>query len=201
MLYGMVIDLKRCVGCTACMIACRAENFTPAGIFLTKVLKGEKGVYPAARMTFLPLQCMHCKNPPCVRVCPVGATQQREDGIVVIDQQRCIGCRYCMQACPYGMRSFLATKAEYYPGCNFTPYEVVGGEKYAVGTVAKCNLCLHRLERGLEPACVAVCPAQARRVGDLADPKSEINRLIAERGAFQLYPHFGTDPSIYYLPE
>lgn len=201
MRYGMVIDLRRCVGCTTCMIACKVEHFTPPGVFLNKVIKGETGVYPQARMIFFPVQCMHCADAPCVRACPVGATQQRSDGIVWVDQEMCIGCRYCMQACPYGMRSFLTGKAEYYPHQDSTPYELVGTDKNIAGTVTKCDFCLSRLGQEKEPACVTACPAQARIFGDLDDPWSEVARLIRSRGAFQLYAELGTHPSIYYLPE
>jgi len=194
----MVIDLKRCVGCYGCQIICKAEHFTPPGIFWARVLKEEFGDYPARRIS-LPLLCMHCREPECLRVCPTGATQQRPDGIVVIDKNQCIGCRYCMVACPYNARYFYAGPRSYYPA-GFTPYEELGYQNHVPGTVQKCDFCVERLERGLEPACVANCMCKARYFGDLEDPESQVSRLIRERRGFQLNPELGTDPSVYYLP-
>jgi len=196
----MVIDLKRCVGCQACTIACKVENFTPLGVFLARVLTKEYGEYPSVRREFWPVLCNNCADPACVKVCPTGATLQREDGIVTIDAQKCIGCRYCMMACPYRVRFFLARKESYF-STGPTPYESFGEEHkdYQTGTTVKCDFCLDRVDKGLEPACVRVCPAKARYFGDLNDPESEVSRLITLRGGFQLLPEKGTDPSIYYL--
>src|SRR5512140_1114459 len=105
--YGMVIDLGRCVGCGACAMACKAENFTPPGVWWTKVILGESGKFPAARRTMFPSICMHCDNAPCVQVCPTGASYKRSDGIVAVNYDQCMGCRYCEAACPYGARTFL----------------------------------------------------------------------------------------------
>ncbi len=199
---GMVIDLKKCAGCYACVAACKVEHATPPGVFWCRVVKLESGVYPQVRRISLPLQCMHCANPPCERVCPSGATRRRADGVVTIDYDVCIGCRACMAACPYEARYFLAELKGYYDGQGLAPYEEVGysNNGYVRGTVTKCNFCVERIDAGKEPACVANCPGKARYVGDLDDPESEIARLIGKRGGFQLYPELGTDPSIYYLP-
>ena len=208
--YGMVIDLKRCIGCYGCQIACKAENFTPPGITWALVLKNEQGSFPAVRRLSLPMLCMHCAEPACEKVCPSGATVKEEDGTVTVDCETCIGCRYCMVACPYGSRYFNDRELNYY-GDQRTPYEEVGADPpegleskprraRRTGRVEKCDLCSHRREQELEPACVANCMAKARYFGDLDDPYSEVSRLVREKGGFQLNPELGTDPSVYYLP-
>lgn len=204
--YGMVIDLKRCVGCYGCQISCKAEHFTPPGITWAVVLKAEEGKFPSVRRLSLPLLCMHCAEPACEKVCPSGATVKEADGTVTVDKETCIGCRYCMVACPYGARYFNDRELNYY-GSYRTPYEEMGaappgGEasEHRTGRVEKCDLCSQRRERGLEPACVANCMTKARYFGDLEDPYSEVSRLIREKGGFQLNPELGTDPSVYYLP-
>lgn len=204
--YGMVIDLRKCVGCRSCQVACKVENFVPPGVFFSRVLLQERGKYPYARLEFIPVQCNHCANAACVKVCPTGATSQRaEDGIVTVDATKCIGCRYCMMACPYRQRFYLAynpPKKTYFPA-GPTPYELMGRKlrKYSPGTVVKCDFCVAagRLDKGLEPACVATCTAKARTFGDLNDPESEVSRLITTKGGFQLLAEKGTDPSIYYI--
>ena len=196
--YCVVIDLKRCIGCYGCLVACKAENFTPPGVFWARVLKREDGKYPSVRRLSLPLLCMHCAEPACVDVCPTGASTQREDGIVFIDAEKCFGCRYCMMACPYGSRFFHYRERPYFPA-GFTPYEEIGRKKHPTGVVEKCNLCLERIEKNLEPACVANCMTKARYFGDLEDPGSEVSRQIRQRHGFQLRPEAGTDPSVYYL--
>lgn len=196
---GMVIDLKRCIGCNACTIACKAENATPPGVFWSRVLEREVGKFPSAKRIFLPILCNHCKSPPCKEVCPTGATYQDENGIVLIDYDKCIGCRACMAACPYEVRYFWDDRRTYYPG-YITPFEAVGYAKFQVGVVQKCTFCQHRLEQGLEPACVVTCPTNCRFIGDLEDPDSKVSRLIAERQGSQLLAELGTDPSVYYLP-
>lgn len=198
--YGMVIDLKKCVGCTACAMACKAENATPAGVWWNRVLTGEQGKGAAARRTQLPLMCMHCANAPCAQVCPTGATQKRPDGIVVVDYDKCIGCRYCQTACPYDARSFVDQIRAYYPKYGPTPFEKLGYARHQAGVVEKCDLCLHRVEKGQEPACVQTCISYARTFGDLDDPNSEVSRLITTRHGYTLKPELGTGPSVYYLP-
>ena len=203
--YGIVIDLKRCVGCRSCQVACKATNFSPPGVFFSRVLLQEKGKYPYAKLDFVPVQCNQCNNPACLDVCPTGATSKREDGIITIDPQKCTGCRYCMIACPYRQRFFLSSppnKRTYFPA-GPTPYESMGNKvrNYLTGTVIKCDFCVGsgRLDKGLQPACVETCISKARYFGDLNDPKSEVSRLILSRGGFQLLPGEGTDPSVYYL--
>ena len=195
---GMVIDLNLCIGCQACTIACKAENATPPGIFWARVLEREVGKYPSARPVLLPVLCNHCQNAPCKNACPTGATSQRDDGIVLVDYAKCIGCRACMAACPYQVRYCWENRESYYPG-GLTPFEEVGYKKFEMGAVQKCTLCAHRIDQGLEPACVGVCMTSARVFGDLDDPQSEVSRLIGERRGFQLRPELGTDPSVFYL--
>ncbi|MBI2304592.1 MAG: 4Fe-4S dicluster domain-containing protein [Chloroflexi bacterium] len=201
MRYGMVIDLKRCIGCYGCHLVCKAENATPPGVFWARVLKREYGRYPNVRRLSVPLLCMQCQEPECEKVCPTGATQKRADGIVTVDASKCVGCRYCMMACPYNARYYHAKERYYFPETGGpTPFEAIGYQKHPPGTVSKCNFCLPRVGAGLEPACVANCMTKARYFGDLDDPYSEVSRLIRDKGGYQLQPELGTDPSVYYLP-
>ena len=199
---GMVIDLKKCAGCYACVAACKSEHATPPGVFWCRVVKQETGTYPRVRRSPLPLACMHCEEPPCEEVCPTGATQKRADGVVFVDSTQCMGCRACMIACPYQARYFLAELRQYYDGQGPTPYEQFHNDTnpYVEGTVTKCDFCKDRVDAGKEPACVANCPGRARYFGDLSDPDSEVSRLIRDRRGLQLHPEFGTNPSVYYLP-
>ncbi len=197
--HGMVIDLDRCVGCHSCTVACRQENRTPPGVRWTRVVQVDEGRYPKVRRTFIPRSCMHCSNPSCVPVCPTGASFKRSDGLVLVDQSHCIGCKACVVACPYEARHFVERTQGYFPG-QVTPYEQAGPEgQHEQGTVEKCTFCVHRLEVGLQPACVDTCPAGARHFGDLEDPESEVYRLARDPRAAQPSPEWGTDPSVYYL--
>ncbi|MFC1874408.1 4Fe-4S dicluster domain-containing protein [Chloroflexota bacterium] len=213
MRYGMVIDLNKCVGCYACVIKCKQEHFLPPGMEWGRVLMSETGTYPSTTKHMYPVLCNHCEEPACVRACPTNATQQREDGIVHIDQNKCVGCRYCLIACPYQVRSFYAHEKEYFPGQGLTEFERIGAKLYPLqtGVVLKCDFCLERVDEGLEkglrpgvdleatPACVNICPAKARFFGDLDDPDCTAAKLIREKRAVQLHPEYGTDPSVYYV--
>lgn len=199
MRYGMVIDLKRCVGCNSCSIACRAEKGNPAGIMYHRVEKYEVGKYPAASMQFRPVPCMHCQEPACLTVCPTGATYKRDDGIVLIDPDKCIGCRYCILACPYNVRQSLRSIDGYYGEIAETPYETIKFADLHKGTAVKCDFCVGRVEKGKQPACVETCPSQARYFGDLDDPNSEVARLVAFHHGAVLNPELGTKPSVYYI--
>lgn len=206
--WGMVIDLQKCVGCESCTVACKAENRTPPGVSYNVVLEREAGEYPNVTRTNVPRPCMQCERPPCVQVCPVSATYKMENGVVNVDYERCIGCRYCMIACPYDARDFdfgenydgefaengAVTSPEY--GVNHGPRE---DDESPVGNVRKCNFCHHRLERGEEPACVETCVGDARYAGNLADGDSEVAELAFSTRAFQLKDKEGTDPNVYYL--
>lgn len=200
MRYGMVIDLKGCIGCNACTIACKQEHATGPGIFWSRTLVSEKGTYPNARMDYLPLLCMHCENAPCIAVCPTGASHKLENGTVVIDKDKCIGCKKCMHACPYGARSIVTNEIPYYGDKGTTAYEKASKDKHRVGVVEKCDFCTDRVEKGQKPACVLTCPTQSRFFGDLDDPKSNVSKLLRDRDGYQLKPELGTNPSVYYLP-
>lgn len=200
MRYGIVINQKRCMGCNACTLICKQKNGTSPGDFWTRVYVQEVGTYPTARIEYQPALCMHCAEPPCVDVCPTGASYQREDGIVLVDQDKCIGCRYCMVACPYSARFFdYGEDRSYFPEMNLTVLEMAHQEGKIVGTVSKCTMCVDQVDAGDGPACVAICPTQARIFGDLDDPDSEVRQLIAENDGYQLNPELGTNPSVYYL--
>ncbi|HJN88561.1 MAG TPA: 4Fe-4S dicluster domain-containing protein [Dehalococcoidia bacterium] len=197
--YGMVIDIDRCVGCHSCTAACRQENVTPPGVRWTKVFQMDEGKYPKVRRSFVPRGCMHCAQPPCVDACPTGASYKRTDGLVLVDPSRCIGCKTCMIACPYEARHYVEQSETYFPG-NRTPFEEARPPlEHLSGTVGKCTFCAHRLEVGLQPACIDSCPAKARFFGDLDDPTSEVHHLARDPRAAQPSPEWGTDPSVFYL--
>lgn len=207
MRYGMVIDLKKCIGCYGCQIFCRAENATPLDGAWSRVLFYELGSYPRIRKMPLPVLCMHCEDPACVAICQTGASRRRADGIVTIDHKKCTGCLNCLLLCPYGARHLYPRQPEYFPGQGQTPYEKAGRGKHHAGTVEKCDFCLSRLEKGLKPACVANCMAKARFFGDLDAPDSEVSRLLKKRPFFQVEPSVepgqgkrpALAPSVYYL--
>ncbi|NOZ29998.1 MAG: 4Fe-4S dicluster domain-containing protein [Chloroflexi bacterium] len=208
--WGMVIDLTKCVACDACTVSCKAENKTPPGVNYTVVIKEEVGTYPNVREAFLPRPCMHCDNPPCVDVCPVSATWQNEEGVVVVDYDACIGCRYCMTACPYGARNFDFGEWYTEDTPKLAPYETAPTFEYSerrvrsnhespVGNVRKCHFCLHRVREGLLPACINDCIGRARYFGDLTDPDSLVSELLRERYSFRLKEELGTQPKVFYL--
>ena len=205
MRYGMVIDLSKCSGCMSCVVACKRENFTPPGVHWTKVHAYEIGKYPQARLRFLPTLCMHCEEPACLEACPTGATKQRPDGIVTIDNERCIGCGYCALACPYEARSRNEAKPRpYHQPHDFTPFERVGyfqkldPVEHDKGVIEKCTFCIHRVDKGGQPACVETCAAGARVFGDLDDPESEVAKLVA-KGAQCRLEEYSTKPKVLYL--
>ena len=212
--WGMVIDLRKCIGCYSCMISCKQEHFLPPEVFWNRVVIGEMGSYPAVSKLTYPVLCNHCSEAACVKACPTRATTRRDDGIVIVDDEKCVGCRYCLIACPYQQRTYHANdQKEYFPGQGLTEYEVIGRELYPLetGTVMKCNFCTERIDAGIElglkpgtdreatPACVIACPTEARVFGDLDDPNSEVSRQIREENGFQLHPEYGTNPSVYYI--
>lgn len=210
MRYGMVIDLKKCIGCYGCQMFCQIEHATYPGVLWSRLLFYESGKYPEVKRTPLPVLCMHCKTPACVDVCPTGASIKRSDGIVIVDSAKCTGCMNCLLACPYGARHLNDDNVEHFPGQGLTLYEKAGYEGHITGVVGKCDFCLARIEKGLEPACVQNCMTKARYFGDLDDPDSEISQLLRNRKAFQIYPgvHPGepitedapeAEPSVYYL--
>lgn len=208
--WGMVVDITRCSGCTGCQVACKAENATPPGVTWTRMEYVEVGVFPSVHRVTVPVGCMHCRDPECLRVCPTGATYKREDGIVAIDTDMCIGCKSCMIACPYGARYIREDERGYF-GETLTPYEREGYARHRVGAISKCDFCAHRIDEGLAhglvpgvdpdatPACVANCWTKARYFGDLDDPGSLVARMVACGQAIQLRPEPGIDPQVYYL--
>jgi Fe-S-cluster-containing dehydrogenase component/formate-dependent nitrite reductase membrane component NrfD len=177
MRYGFVIDHDRCIGCHACTVACKEEHDVPIGVFRTWVKYIEKGVFPASSRHFGVMRCNHCDNAPCIEICPTTALFRRDDGIVDFDSSRCIGCKSCMQACPYDAL-YIDPRSH---------------------TAAKCNFCAHRVERSLEPACVIVCPTQAIMTGDLDDPASKVSRIVATQKVSTRKPQKGTEPKLYYV--
>lgn len=175
--YGFVIDNRKCIGCHACSVACKSENEVPLGVNRTWVKYVETGRFPDSRRHFQVTRCNHCANPPCVRICPTQAMYQRTDGIVEFDNSVCIGCKACMQACPYDA-IYIDPNTK---------------------TAAKCHYCAHRTEIGLEPACVVVCPEHAIISGDMNDPGSEIAHLLATQKVTVRKPEQGTAPKLFYI--
>src|SRR6476469_2630789 len=177
MRYGFVIDQDRCIGCHACTVACKEEHQVPIGVFRTWVKYVETGQLPETRRHFGVMRCNHCDDAPCIEICPTRSLFRRSDGIVDFDNRRCIGCKSCMQACPYD--------ALYIDPNN--------------NTAAKCNFCAHRVEQNLEPACVIVCPTQAILAGDMDDSSSKTGAVIANRKTVVRKPEKGTIPKLHYV--
>jgi len=178
MRFGMLVDLRKCVGCHACTIACQHENHLDIHDKWTKVLRiGPIGEYPNLTGYFMPVPCMHCEDAPCVDGCPTGASYKREDGIVLVDADKCIGCKFCMVVCPYNVRQYNEKK----------------------GIVEKCIGCFERIENGGVTRCTETCELKARYCGDLDDPNSEIVKLIRKHNAQPLHAELGTKPSVYYI--
>ena len=222
--WNMVIDLRKCVGCDACSISCAAENKLPPGVVYRPVIQQEIGSYPNVGHVSLPRPCMQCEEPPCVPVCPAEATWKRPDGIVIVDYDQCIGCRYCINACPYNARTFDFGE-EYIDGAADAPQVFLGKEKagkyeiepsyeYAkdwprkdtapietspIGNARKCHFCIPRIEKGMLPECVVTCIGRATYFGDGSDPESLVAELIASPSAFRLKEEIGTHPSVYYI--
>ncbi len=204
MRLGMVVDLDKCMGCWTCAVACKQENNVPEGLFYLRVLTigGEgidvpAGTFPELNLAYQTTSCFHCDNPPCVKACPVGATYKQDNGLVTVDYDRCIGCRYCMVACPYDNRVFNWRDPVQDPAVDVAPVGNI--EPRHKGVVEKCNFCEHRAAEGLEPRCVVACPAGARTFGDLDDPDTEVSRLLRERASYVVFPEKGTVPSLHYL--
>ena len=175
--YGFVINNKTCIGCHACTVACKSEHDVPIGVNRTHVKYIEKGSYPDSTREFSVHRCNHCEDSPCTKICPTTALFTRSDGIVDFDDDRCIGCKSCMQACPYDALYIDPNK----------------------GTAAKCNYCAHRIEHSYEPACVIVCPTESIVSGDLSDPESAISQLVATHNTTVRKPESGAEPNLYYI--
>lgn len=215
--FGMVIDLGKCIGCRRCMYACKLENNVPDVIsppyimvFETESATGETGRFPTHEMPgkgttmfytrlrkdkwYMPVQCNHCDNAPCVQVCPTGASYKDPDGLVLIDYDKCIGCRYCMTACPYNARRFNWWEPHVNKE-NINP--LVPLRRH--GVVEKCTFCVHRTRRGKFTRCVEVCPNKARTFGNFNNPDSEVSKLIESERNFRLKEGLNTEPRIWYL--
>lgn len=224
--WGMVIDLDKCTGCQSCSVACKAENNVPHGSpeehdlrlvpFWHKVIAVSRGEYPNVSILPIPMPCMHCDNAPCVTVCPAKATYHREDGIVIQNFRRCIGCKYCIVACPYGVRNFNYKEQEEqeYHRPDMPPERPDRGiwpfPRRVHGVVEKCTFCFHRIDKGLKegkkigeevlPACAEACPAHAIAFGDLEEAASTVSQLLRSREWFRLSEAKGTNPKVFYLP-
>lgn len=207
--WVMVIDLSKCVGCDYCVYACQAVNDTTDEMRWNIRVDDETATGEIFHVT---RPCLHCRHAPCVEVCPVGATYHRNDGLVVMDYNRCIGCRYCQTACPYGARSFNWEERSPEPNPRVPDWGTPEVPRRPRGVVEKCTFCIHRIDAGLArgrtpgvdpeatPACVNICPVHARYFGNLLNPNSTVARIIASTPTLRLREDLGTDPSVYYIP-
>jgi molybdopterin-containing oxidoreductase family iron-sulfur binding subunit len=217
--YGYGLDVSRCIGCRRCVYACVDENNQSRDpeIHWIRVLEFEREKalrridldegnpyydhesVPADGMFYIPISCQQCEDSPCTNVCPTGATWQEPDGIVVIDYDWCIGCRYCMAACPYGARHFNWTEPSIPPEELNPDTHILGNRPRPKGVVEKCTFCIHRVRKGRYPACVEACPVGARKFGNLLDPDSEIRYLLAHKRTFVLKAELNTRPKFFYF--
>ncbi|MFQ5907703.1 MAG: 4Fe-4S dicluster domain-containing protein [Thermoplasmata archaeon] len=206
--WVMVIDLARCDGCGECTKGCSREHFVPKGQEWITVFKVQDEL---GAEYFLPRPCMHCENPPCVKVCPVGATFRRDDGVILIDHERCIGCRYCMAACPYNARVFNWAEPAHTAEELSHPYSIEEPWPHRVGTVDKCDFCAHSAKHGILPACARWCTAEmgdgAIYYGDMREDAVSngvetlpLAKTLRERGGFRFKEELGTRPRVWYLP-
>ncbi len=208
--WALVVDLRKCEGCVtqdkppACTEACNTEHFVPAGQQWLRVMNVKS---EAGHTYYLPRPCMQCENPPCVKVCPVGATYRTEEGVTLINHDRCVGCRMCMAACPYGARSFNWDKPDNPPGATFAKYSPEFPVPHRQGTVEKCMLCAHRTADGKLPACAEKCPMKAIYLGDLTEDIAtngtdivKLSTFLAENSAHRLKEELGTRPRVWYIP-
>jgi len=200
----MVIDLAKCDGCGKCTEACNEEHFVPPGMQYIKVYSVEDEF---GHRYFMPRPCMHCDNAPCLKVCPVGATYRREDGVILVDHRRCIGCRYCMAACPYDARSFNWSEPPHTAEELAHEYRPEAPWPHRVGTVEKCMFCAHETAEGGLPACVVGCPMKAIYFGDRREDAVSngeevlpLAETLRREHGFRLKEDLGTEPRVWYLP-
>lgn len=218
--WAMLIDLRKCVGCHACTVACMSENKLPPGVVYRPVKEFQRGAYPNPRRIFVPRPCMQCDNPPCVAECPKpgkgGATWKETEGVgaglVRIDYKECIGCGSCVPACPYEARTIDEGKFHTDGTPERMKYESMPSYEYGVAgrrtegqdpieKARKCHFCLHRLENGMLPECVTTCVGRATYFGDVEDPTSEIAKIIKANKVQFLKPKKGTKPRVYYISD
>jgi molybdopterin-containing oxidoreductase family iron-sulfur binding subunit len=200
----MIVDIKRCIGCHTCSIACKSGNNLPNEVWWNRAITfggvemdTPYGDFPGLQKQYLTLACQQCENPACVKACPAEATYKREDGIVIQDYNKCLGCRLCIMACPYdSVRIYNNYNPKYY--LDF-PVGDKGVNPQQKGTVSKCNFCADRIDNGLLPNCVEVCPAKARFFGNIEDPESEVFKLLKANKSIQLLQGKGTNPSVFFL--
>jgi Fe-S-cluster-containing dehydrogenase component len=196
--YGMLVDLRKCVGCNACVVSCKSEHLSPTGIFNTRVLDKEIGKFPKVIRVFVPVLCNHCDEPTCMDVCPTKATYKQDNGVVNIDYEKCIGCAACVEHCPYHVRTLVKDNRCVYPDGK-SVFEKPVHNKIPNNVATKCDFCYHLLEKGESPKCAEICPTSARIVGDLSDSRSKIVELIEKYKAWTLLPEKGTAPRVYYI--
>jgi molybdopterin-containing oxidoreductase family iron-sulfur binding subunit len=200
----MAIDLRKCIGCHACSVACKSNNNLPTGKWYNRVETdgGEyrdtaRGTYPYdLTLGWIPITCQHCSNPACKAVCPVEAIIQREDGIIVQDNEVCIGCQLCVTACPYEVRFFNEEAPEYFVDFPLGDWDA---SKHIEKKVEKCTFCVNRIDRGGKPACMELCLGRARYWGDLDDPASDISKYLADKQTERMLEEKGTEPNCYYI--
>lgn len=209
--WAFVADLNRCVGCQTCTAACKHSNATGPWVQWRKVLDFECGEYPDVSRAFVPVGCMHCDEPSCMEVCPTTATRKRDDGIVTIDYDVCIGCTYCIQACPYQARFKVDKPSDAFGVGKPMEHELKRESAARRGVAQKCNLCVDKIDRGIAkglvpgvdaaatPACASSCISGALQMGDLDDPNSNVSQLLASKKHFRMHEELGNGPNIYYL--
>lgn len=198
MTYGMLIDLRRCVGCRACSTACKGANGTRPGVLRSWVTTEIEGSYPATSVFYLPRLCNHCDSPACVEVCPTGASVKQDNGVVTINKEECIGCGSCQTACPYGARYLVAGNQGYFDN-GLNEFESKKYEMHPEKTVDKCDFCMSRTRDGETPApaCAAACPADARIFGDIDELRAQTN----DREAFEIPVDVDLGPNVLYLAD
>lgn len=200
--WGMVFDLKRCIGCNACVVACKSENHLPEGVFFTRTFVHEIGSFPNVKRVYIPTLCNQCEDAPCETACPSGATYTRDDGIVMINQDACIGCDACAVACPYDNRTLMRPdmlERGYHEDAELAEFEAPRKERWRAGASAKCDFCSARVDVGKQPACVSSCPTDARIFGDLDEPESRAAQLVHKRNGRVPLPEKNTRPKVYYV--
>ena len=197
--YAMAIDAKNCTGCNSCTVACKMNNCLVPDVYYSYVQLGEEGEYPNTKLTVEHHMCNHCDNPPCVEICPVGATYKSPEGLVLVNAEECIGCSQCIDACPYGARTLVVDLETGYYDEGLTTLETAQFQGHTAHTVEKCTFCAPRLARGETPLCVQTCPNLCRYFGDVDDSESEISKILKERSYSVQLPEEKTKPRVYYL--